>query len=116
MAQIGKEPLYPRWDRSTSLTSCHVVTVKVASFTFRFSSVEELQKTIEYYSQKIHPSSRVSAQELKRQLGEDWRTLRGWDVERWFERLPMYLLEEPKRQKVLKALTKALSLMESGKL
>jgi len=35
-------------------------------------------------------------------LGKDWRELRGWDVERWFERLPMYLLEEPKRQKVLR--------------
>jgi hypothetical protein len=28
----------------------------------------------------------------------------------------MYLLEEPKRQKVLKALTKALELAETGKL
>jgi hypothetical protein len=36
-------------------------------------------------------------------MGRHWRELRGWDVERWFERLPMYLLEEPKRQKVLKA-------------
>ena len=44
-----------------------------------------------------------------------YRKLRGWDVERWFERLPMYLLEEPKRQKVLKALSKALALVEDGK-
>jgi len=116
MAQIENKALYPRWDRSTSLTPCHVITVKVASFTFRFGSVEELQRTIEYYSQKIHPSSRISAQELQRQLGEDWRTLRGWDVERWFERLPMYLLEEPKRQKVLKALLKTQALLASGKL
>lgn len=49
-------------------------------------------------------------------IGEDWRTQRGWEVERWFERLPMYLLEEPKRQKVLKALSKALALAEIGKL
>jgi len=38
------------------------------------------------------------------------------DVERWFERLPMYLLEEPKRQKVLKALCRAFALAETGKL
>jgi hypothetical protein len=49
-------------------------------------------------------------------LEEDWRELRGWEVERWFERLPMYLLEEPKRQKVLKGLSRALALAEGGKL
>ena len=37
-------------------------------------------------------------------------------VERWFERLPMYLLEEQKRQKVLKALHKTLTLLDGGKL
>lgn len=37
-------------------------------------------------------------------------------MERWFERLPMYLLEEPKRQKVIKALSKTLALVEAGKL
>ena len=49
-------------------------------------------------------------------IGPDWRELRSWEVERWFERLPMYLLEEPKRQKVLKALHKTLALVETGKL
>jgi len=53
---------------------------------------------------------------LAADLGEDWRELRGWDVERWFERLPMYLMEEPKRQKVLKALSRALALAETGNL
>jgi hypothetical protein len=53
---------------------------------------------------------------LEAELGKDWRCLRGWDIERWFERLPMYLLEEPKRQKVLKALNKALERVEAGKL
>jgi len=37
-------------------------------------------------------------------------------VERWFERLPMYLLEEPKRQKVLKALHKTLAMVETEEL
>jgi hypothetical protein len=37
-----------------------------------------------------------------------------WEAERWFERLPMYLLEEPKRLKVIKALERALTLAESG--
>lgn len=56
------------------------------------------------------------AKKIAAEIGEDWRTQRGWEVERWFERLPMYLLEEPKRQKVFKALSKALELAESKKL
>lgn len=53
---------------------------------------------LEYYSEKIHPSSRRSDT-----LGGDH-----WEFQRWFERLPMYLSEAPKRQKVVKALAKAL--------
>jgi hypothetical protein len=115
MARICKETI-PLWNGMASLAPKHVIVVQVASFTFRFESVEQLRKCIGYYEQKIHPSSRVSAVELEKQLGSDWRDQRGWEVERWFERLPMYLLEEPKRQKVLKALTRALGLVESGKL
>jgi hypothetical protein len=65
---------------------------------------------IKYYEKRTRPSSRLAAKTLAADLGEDWRGFRGWDVERWFERLPMYLLEKPKRQKVLKALSKALTL------
>jgi len=93
-----------------------VIVVEVVSFTFRFESTARLRECIDYYGSKLHPSSRVAAKELATDLGEDWREQRGWEVERWFERLPMYLLEEPKRQKVLKALNKALELAESGKL
>jgi hypothetical protein len=61
-----------------------------------------------------HPSSRIAAKALAADLGEDWRSQRGWEVEGWFERLPMYLLEEPKRPKVVKALSNALALVEKG--
>jgi len=93
-----------------------LIVVKVVSFTFGFRDVDQLRAYIDYFSQKTRPSSRVPARVLAGELGEDWREQRGWEVERWFERLPMYLLEEPKRQKVLKALTKALQLVEGGKL
>lgn len=98
------------------LNPTNVIIVRVASFVFRFASVEQLRQHIEFFEKKIQPSSRVAAKELAAQLGEDWREQRGWEVERWFERMPMYLLEEPKRQKVLKALRKALTLEEGGKL
>lgn len=115
MARIYKEPV-AQWNGLASLIQKHVIVVHVASFTFRFASSTQLRECLEYYQQKIHPSSRISAQNLAADLGEDWREQRGWEVERWFERLPMYLLEEPKRQKVLKALANALTLAETGKL
>ena len=93
-----------------------IILVRVASFVFRFRSVEQLKECLTFFEKKIHPSSLVSEKELTAQLGEDWREQRGWEVERWFERLPMYLLEEPKREKVLKVLRKALVLEETGKL
>jgi hypothetical protein len=93
-----------------------VIVVRVASFAFRFETVQRLRERIKYYEEKTHPTSRIPAKALAADLGEDWRELRGWDVERWFERLPMYLLEEPRRQKVLKALSRALALAESGEL
>ena len=115
MARISKEPI--KWlDGTASLLPRHVIVVRVASFTFRFGSIQQLRECLQYYQKKIHSSSRVAAKKIAADIGEDWRTQRGWEVERWFERLPMYLLEEPKRQKVLKALSKALDLAESKKL
>jgi hypothetical protein len=115
MARISKVPI-SRQDGKASLSPRHIIVVQVASFAFRFESVERLRECIKYYEKKTRPSTRIAAKVLAADLGQDWRELRGWDVERWFERLPMYLLEEPKRQKVLKALSRALVQAETGKL
>jgi hypothetical protein len=80
-----------------------MLKVAVASFTFRFISVEQIRDCLSYYEQKTHPSSRLSTR------GGDH-----WEFERWFERLPMYLLEDAKRTKVVKALRKALVVAEAG--
>ena len=92
------------------------IVVRVASFTFRFVSVEHLRDCLAYFQKKTHPSGRYPSKRLASEIGPEWRKLRGWEVERWYERLPMYLLEEPKRQKVVKALEKALKLVESEEL
>jgi hypothetical protein len=115
MARISRESL-ERLDGKASLLPRDVIVVHVASFTFRFGTVNELRECTKYYEQKTHPSSRIAAGTLASDLGEDWRELKGWEVEGWFERLPMYLLEEPKRKRVLKALSKALALVEAEKL
>jgi hypothetical protein len=115
MARITKEPI--KWlDGTASLIPRHSIVVRVASFRFSFADTSQLRECLAYYQRKTHPSSRVPAKKLAAELGEDWREQRGWEVERWFERLPMYLLEEPKRQKVIKALSTALELAEKGKL
>ena len=132
VARIWKEPHsivgmnWPRYEtvekrreqaaKSPGLIPVQDVMLRVASFTFRFVSIEHLRDCLAYFQQKTHRSSRIPAKELVAEFGEDWRTQRSWEVERWFERLPMYLLEEPKRKKVVQALTKALELAESGKL
>src|SRR5258708_35146817 len=113
MARISKE-MVKRHDGKASLTPRHVIVVRVASFSFRFDTVERLRECIEYYEKKTRPSSRIPVKVLAAELGENWRAVRGWDVERWFERLPMYLFDEPKRPEVRKALSTALSVAGSG--
>jgi len=79
----------------------NVVFVSVCSFTFRFDTKEQLQRVLRYYEQKIVPTSR--------QPESVWG-MRGGDhseAERWFEKLPLFLREEPKRLKVVKALRDA---------
>src|SRR5437899_848802 len=77
------------------------VFVNVCSFTFRFESLPQLERAIAYYEQKILPSSIIPAKEFNN-YGFD-----SGEAERWYERLPLYLREEPKRQKVVKALRAA---------
>jgi hypothetical protein len=115
MARISKTRIEAH-DGKANLASRNLIVVRVASFAFRFENADRLRACLKYYEQKTRPSSRIAARALAAELGDDWRQLRGWEVERWFERLPMYLLEEPKRQKVIKALSKALALVEPGKL
>lgn len=114
VARIWKERLTTFG--TANLGRREVILVRVASFTFRFTTTKQLRACIDYYERKTHPSSRVPAKLIAADVGPDWRELRSWEAERWFERLPMYLLEQPKRQKVLKALHKTLALVETGKL
>jgi hypothetical protein len=83
--------------------------VSVCSFTFKFYSEAEIQEYISFFEKRTHPSST-----LPTPAGSD--SFFRWHSQRWYERLPMYLQEESKRVKVLKALRKALALCEAGKL
>jgi hypothetical protein len=94
---FGYKTLADEYDKAPTLIPYYVYFVNVCSFTFEFHSIEQIEICLEYYSKKIHPSSRID-----RDGGDPW------EFQRWFDKLPMYLLEEPKRQKVVKALKKAL--------
>jgi hypothetical protein len=100
---------YERWGiaddhrRAPTLIPKNVMMVSVASFTFQFFSVEQIRECLSYYERKIHPTSRRPSGGMSH-----------WEAQDWFERLPMFLLEEPKRAKVVVALCRALALAESG--
>jgi hypothetical protein len=70
----------------------------VCQFTFAFFSLDMIRQYRDFYAQKILPSSRMA--------GPLWYP-NGWN-QRWFERLPLRLRKEPKRQRVVKALERAL--------
>src|SRR6267378_4813626 len=60
MARISKE-LIKRCDGKASLAPRHVIVVRVASFAFRFETVERLRECIKYYEKKTRASSRIAA-------------------------------------------------------
>ena len=88
-----------------NLVQKKMMLVAVASFTFRFISADQISECLAYYESKTRPSS-------MRPTGG----MSHWENQRWFEQLPMYLLEEPKREKVVKALRRALAVAEAGAL
>ena len=94
-ARPAKDNLLPSW----------VYFVRVCSFTFEFHSVAQINHCLEYYDRKLQSSSRMNIG------GADH-----WETQRWFERLPMYLREEPKRKDVVKALAAALEQFDSNAL
>jgi len=115
MAQIWKEQRDGHWSEhfdlhgykdlpphdvspNSQLVPVYTYFVQVCGFTFRFGSVAQITPVIEYYQQIIRPSTRrdTTHNAFERDVAQ-----------RWFERLPGYLREEPKRQKVVKALERA---------
>jgi hypothetical protein len=86
-----------------------LICVRVCSFTFKFYRNDEIREYIAFYEQKTHPSATIPIPE-----GAD--SFYRWHHQRWYQRLPLYLQEESKRIRVLKALRKALALSEAGKL
>lgn len=71
--------------------------VFVCGFTFEFLSVPQIEATLAFYRDKIHPSSAQPFHPSHE------------CAQRWYERLPLYLQESGKREKVIKALERAIA-------
>jgi|HubBroStandDraft_4_1064222.scaffolds.fasta_scaffold04339_7 hypothetical protein len=108
--RYGDTPREPVPRPARNLVKQEFVCVKVCSFTFRFVTKDEIVEYISLFEKKTHPSSRVPTSALPD------CNFRHWHSQRWYERFPLFLQEEPKREKVLKALREALTMVEAGKL
>jgi len=84
------------------------VFVHVCSFTFRFESLPQLERVIAYYERKTLPSGMIPAGVFLFYGGDSG------EAQRWYERLPLFLREEPKRRKVVKALREARAYFDRG--
>jgi hypothetical protein len=81
-----------------------VYFVRVCGFTFEFHSIEQIAVCLRFFSQKVRPSSMIRFSQADRQI--QWLH---WAAQRWFERLPMQLLEERRRVRIVPALRQALA-------
>ena len=96
-----------RHHRARTLEPHAVLFVRVAAFTFQFHSLEQLQACRAFYAQRHQPTSRLPV--ATGDYGGDHS-----ECQRWFERLPLYLREEPKRVRVVAALEAAVHAIGKG--
>jgi hypothetical protein len=106
-SQIPGVPL-EQYHRAPTLQRYPVYFVRVCGFTFEFHSIQQLEVCLEFFSQKTRPSSMIRFSESDRSI--QWLH---WVSQRWFERLPMQLLEERRRVRIVPALKQALQQFKS---
>ncbi|MCP4213259.1 MAG: hypothetical protein GY765_01325 [bacterium] len=78
-----------------NLIDSWIFFVKECGFTFQFTSIAQLDECLNYFSQKVHASTRREHDGLE----YDWQA--------WYERLPGGLIKNSKREKILKSLEAA---------
>lgn len=86
--------------RAPALVPYKVCLVEVCGFQFFFHSLVQIDLCLEYYRCRHQPSSRLPV--YTEYLGSDHGRM-----QRWFEKLPAYLLESSKRERVIPALERA---------
>lgn len=82
-------------DKALDPSPCYFV--EVCGFTFEFWSTAQIRAALVFFQQKVHPSSQVA-----KNWGEHDLT------QRWYERLPLELQKNGKRERVIAALEEAI--------
>lgn len=94
--EVSPDPvIIPEW----------IYCVRVCGFTFQFWGINQISAALEFYSQKTHRSSRLP--------NSPWLQSEHDVAQRWYERAPLYLQKNGKRERVVKALKTALEHFES---
>jgi len=91
-----------QYSRAPTLQRYPIYFVRVCNFTFEFHSLQLLKACLIFFSKKVRPSSMIKFSAADRRI--HWLH---WVCQRWFERLPMHLLEERRRVRIESALRKA---------
>jgi hypothetical protein len=114
MSQHWRQPT-----NSDTLSPSIEFFVRVCGFTFWFSSVEQVRKTLAFYERKTHPSSRLPELDWVRQQAQKYpinyrECVASYiashhdALQHWWTKLPLYLQKNGKRERVIKALERAL--------
>lgn len=90
--------------------------VRVCGFTFEFVSLAEIREALDWFETKLHPSSKLNKPtNWDEKSSVCWKTALSahhHESQRWHERLPAGLTSEPRREKVVAALRRALQEFE----
>jgi hypothetical protein len=86
-----------------------VYFVSVTGFTFEFHNIQQLEVCLRFFSQKVRPESMMQFLDTDRHILELHAI-----SPRWFQELPLPLLEEHRRLEIAAALTKALRRFRAG--
>jgi hypothetical protein len=110
MVDVSHIPGVPgeKYWRAPTLQRYQIYFVRVCGFTFEFHSLEQLKVCLAFFTQKVRPRSKITFSESERRI--HWIH---WFAQRWFERLPMQLLEERRRVRIVPALKEALMAFKS---
>jgi hypothetical protein len=90
-----------RYYRAPTIVPYKVCVVEVCGFKFMFHSLVQLRTCIDYFSCEHQPSSRLPVE-----VGHNCCS--HLEVQRWYEKLPQYLLKKSKRRRVRQALQSAI--------
>jgi len=103
-SELDEPRAIARQSRAPTLSPHRVLLVRVAGFTFEFHTLGQVRACLAFYERKLQPSGRSADRGSAVAEGKvSWRH----EVQRWHERLPLYLRDEPARQEVVAAMRAA---------